>query len=474
MLDLIAYGHTNGEIAEILGISFWTAKWHVAELISKLGVGSREEVAAFWRNERRPIARVRRTLRRVGVLPLSAKVAGGVALAGVAAGGAILTVALTVSSGGGTPGAPPTIATSTPTPSAAATTTTPLITAAPGALTWPEAKRVGDPEVDAVIEAVVAGDRARLVALLALVPVRCDPPGSAVVMPGCGEGVPSTTRPSFPHSGCEDIWTASDQSLWVDTQLNRAPRLYAVYRQAPVAANPPDGLPSGEFVIVWAFTSLNPGAGWALHVTDGRVVLEEGACGPFPVVLFHNARPGDFLLLPPAGLPNPTPTPVRRATGDASTDRLIDAIVAGDWRTLAAAFALYPEPCTTNPNRGVGSPPPCPAGVADGGTVMTTRITACETVRSTDAAYTLERLFRTEYRWGHEAYMAFRNPPAQYLGGVPGGDLVIIVRRQNGTEGWSWHIAGGKIVGLRMGCGEQAADFAKGVAAADVLLPALP
>ena len=52
VLELVARGHTNGEIAEALGISFATAKWHVSELISKLGVESREDVAAYWRRQR--------------------------------------------------------------------------------------------------------------------------------------------------------------------------------------------------------------------------------------------------------------------------------------------------------------------------------------------------------------------------------------------------------------------------------------
>lgn len=73
---------------------------------------------------------------------------------------AILAVLLAASGAGDTPQASPASATTTPTPVAAATTTaTPVITAAPGALTWPDAKRTGDPEVDAVIDAVVAGWR---------------------------------------------------------------------------------------------------------------------------------------------------------------------------------------------------------------------------------------------------------------------------------------------------------------------------
>ena len=43
VLDLIEAGLTNEQIAARLGISFGTAKYHVAEIISKLGVERREE-----------------------------------------------------------------------------------------------------------------------------------------------------------------------------------------------------------------------------------------------------------------------------------------------------------------------------------------------------------------------------------------------------------------------------------------------
>ncbi len=51
VLDLLRRGLSNREIAERLGISLAGAKFHVSEIISKLGVGSREEAAA-WRPER--------------------------------------------------------------------------------------------------------------------------------------------------------------------------------------------------------------------------------------------------------------------------------------------------------------------------------------------------------------------------------------------------------------------------------------
>jgi Tol biopolymer transport system component/DNA-binding CsgD family transcriptional regulator len=47
VLDLIRQGLTNERIAERLDISFATAKYHVAEIISKLGVHTREEAAAW-------------------------------------------------------------------------------------------------------------------------------------------------------------------------------------------------------------------------------------------------------------------------------------------------------------------------------------------------------------------------------------------------------------------------------------------
>ncbi len=44
VLRLIERGHTNGEIAEQLGISLQGVKWHVRELLGKLGADSREEL----------------------------------------------------------------------------------------------------------------------------------------------------------------------------------------------------------------------------------------------------------------------------------------------------------------------------------------------------------------------------------------------------------------------------------------------
>lgn len=92
VLRLIADGRTNPEIAETLGVSLAGAKWHVSEVLSRLGVESREDAAEIWREENslpRRFTTLVRGLVGFGGLKL---VFGGVAVAGaiVAGVGAIV------------------------------------------------------------------------------------------------------------------------------------------------------------------------------------------------------------------------------------------------------------------------------------------------------------------------------------------------------------------------------------------------
>ncbi|HSP55163.1 MAG TPA: signal peptidase I [Dehalococcoidia bacterium] len=68
VFDLLRVGLTNEEIAERLGISLDGAKYHVSQILSKLGVTSREEAAALTLAEQRG--------RWWVMLPLAAKAAG--------------------------------------------------------------------------------------------------------------------------------------------------------------------------------------------------------------------------------------------------------------------------------------------------------------------------------------------------------------------------------------------------------------
>jgi DNA-binding CsgD family transcriptional regulator len=125
VLDLLVRGRSNAEIAAALGVSLDGAKWHVREILSKLGVQSREEAAEYWRAYNGLGRRFARVFRGVTVGTASRWLVGGAGLVGVAAGGVV--VALVVRGGGGSePGAsetPVAAETATPATSAAATPT---------------------------------------------------------------------------------------------------------------------------------------------------------------------------------------------------------------------------------------------------------------------------------------------------------------------------------------------------------------
>jgi DNA-binding CsgD family transcriptional regulator len=84
VLRLVADGKTNPEIAEALGMTLAGAKWHVSELLTKLGLESREAAAEYhrWRQ-----ARHRRVSRRIHGLLSGAALKFGLTAAGVAAAG---------------------------------------------------------------------------------------------------------------------------------------------------------------------------------------------------------------------------------------------------------------------------------------------------------------------------------------------------------------------------------------------------
>lgn len=68
VLELIAQGKTNAEIASALSIRFDTARWHVSEVLSKLGVASREEAATVFHAEQQPRSRLRRSFAGIPAL----------------------------------------------------------------------------------------------------------------------------------------------------------------------------------------------------------------------------------------------------------------------------------------------------------------------------------------------------------------------------------------------------------------------
>lgn len=85
MLALVRRGLTNEEIAERLDISLDGAKYHVSQILSKLGVSSREEAAALAERRGMPWRRL----------------AGAAVVAAALAGLAVLAWSVLANEGGG-------------------------------------------------------------------------------------------------------------------------------------------------------------------------------------------------------------------------------------------------------------------------------------------------------------------------------------------------------------------------------------
>ncbi|MBE0611448.1 MAG: helix-turn-helix transcriptional regulator [Dehalococcoidia bacterium] len=89
VLEFISRGKTNFEIANTLGITLDGAKWHVREIMAKLGCDTREEAVAIWQGRPSAPRRVARQLAR----PFAVfGTAFGKAAAVLAAGGVALAV----------------------------------------------------------------------------------------------------------------------------------------------------------------------------------------------------------------------------------------------------------------------------------------------------------------------------------------------------------------------------------------------
>lgn len=89
VLRLIAKDKTNPQIADALGMTLDGAKFHVSEILTKLDVSTREEAAAWWREQRSLRQRAARSLRVLWAAPVGRIVVAGsgLALAAAVAGG---------------------------------------------------------------------------------------------------------------------------------------------------------------------------------------------------------------------------------------------------------------------------------------------------------------------------------------------------------------------------------------------------
>ena len=134
VIDLMAHGKTNAQIGDALGISLDGAKWHVSEILSVLGVETREQAVEVWREHSRLDRRIGRTVRAMS--PIAGLKLFGAGAAMVLVAGAAVGVWLLLANGSDesnvAPGASPTwTAEATQPPSTATPTWTPFVVGTP-------------------------------------------------------------------------------------------------------------------------------------------------------------------------------------------------------------------------------------------------------------------------------------------------------------------------------------------------------
>ena len=284
VLERIARGKTNAEIADELGISLDGAKYHVREILAKLGVESREEAAAEWRRMRSPLGRLRHlVLVGMGGLPKSGPVLAAVGAVVVVAG--VIGGLVLLASGGeeDAPASPEGTRTSVPAESPT-----------------PRSRSTGIPEIDAVIDAVARGDVTALASAAKIQEIPC----SALPASLCpGPTVPGATARILPSAICDDnpIPEGSVRSGLAQFLARvDATAVYAAWFAQPGPDGPPASVPAESVRVMWQ-------SGSSLVISrDGEIWYVWHGCGPASEEFAKIPAEADFLVGPE---PVPSPTP---------------------------------------------------------------------------------------------------------------------------------------------------------------------
>lgn len=380
VLDLLARGKTNPEIGQSLGVSLDGAKWHVSEVMSKLGVHSREEAAEYWREHESIRARIGRSAGMFGgwgLLKFGA--AAGIVLVAVGAVAIAFAVAGNSSDTTAAPGTDSPVAATTGAAVTALTATgTPEVTAAPDVSVpstpvtdatgmHPPGTRTGDPAIDRVIELVEDGDVDGLMDLASWTPRPCketpNPSGFTVMcLPGMTEGTP---RDAFFIAHVEGGWQTDRDWVrnFVASNVFDSAFLYAVHTQESQTS------PASTEMLT--------------HITFARSLADNE-----PPEFILNAN-GQFVqavrsqiwrnllspfvaaewLLPPVALSargqaaaDGFYAPTAR-TNYRGVDAFLDARASGDSGQVRQSIAFEPLPCTNTP---AVDALPCAAGEPEG------------------------------------------------------------------------------------------------------------
>ncbi len=321
VLALLREGLTNPQIAERLSITLDGAKYHVSEILSKLGVSSREE-AARWDPSERPwwataIAPLGWAWRSANVSWLGTGAAGITAVL-VVAGVGMLVWGLVRTNGDAdanddtslqvaptaqaelTVQADPTRAPSSPT--AILATPTPAAEAIPPQPTATSGSGVA--EIDRVLDAVESDGADQVEALVSFSQRPCERPEPGEIRPPipfveCREGeATGMLVNAYWTASCEGSWwermDAEDAQILADTIVAWDLELYGVYLPRSVADD--SYVLASDYVAI--FTSHQDGTvrGIGLFLLDGGIVGTDRDCGLPPAQMVELNHLSDPIL----------------------------------------------------------------------------------------------------------------------------------------------------------------------------------
>lgn len=155
----------------------------------------------------------------------------------------------------------------------------------------PASRRSGIASVDALVDALQAGDEAAISAMIEYGKVPCSTATGVGVPPRCPDGVAPGTPVDALERGCEGSYFVPPSApARLVTQLGKS-GLYAVVERSP---------PSETKPVVYAITFIE--SEWSantLLLTEGRIVRFETFCPAPANPLWQLRGQPDFLLLPP-------------------------------------------------------------------------------------------------------------------------------------------------------------------------------
>jgi hypothetical protein len=157
------------------------------------------------------------------------------------------------------------------------------------------------------------------------------------------------------------------------------------------------------------------------------------------------------------GTPEPTATPDPVPPGVRS---IIQAARTGNTAALERAIKYEPVPCTTNVE-GIGGPPECAPGEADGTPVEVVFATTCEGFYARRSGLALDQISFGVFGNGDALYGVYEIPDASQLARVEawaGATVAVVMNTIAPTDATLPYVFvtdGASILGTATGCGES-------------------